>query len=977
MNTKLDNLTTQYRKFNANQVLTEGQLNEFIDYFEDQDRLSRTRLGGVGIVCGFKSAIVSGASNSGTGINITQGAGVTTDGDLITLREKQSENISIDLTSKDYTFYRNFVDTYKYPYFIKGSNQIALLELFTDKDHEALLNEGADSKSFYPISSIAKLDEKIMVLYLETYSNEESPCESADCDHNGAEQVSELRVLLADKADVDTTIVNNGNKIKDSIYNLHNGYEELYKGLKDLEVKRVILDADIVEHDDLMTKFKDAIESPSIISDLGVGFTAIAHAFNIDLDFSGPNLNDKLISVLNDNLDGHYQYRYDLLKDLVDTYNEIKGLILHLKSVCCPDINAFPKHLLLGPVGASLGLGDKTIFRHNFYNSPINTDADENKERLLLLANRFVQKINDFRSFTGPIKITPSNQNVTLGNKAVPFYYNVSSNLLKKWNFDRTQTGKETYNLSYHTGSLSTAGFVQNPLWYNIDDHDFFRIEGHLGMPYKIALQNINDLKATYGLAIDVVALVLKKGTTTGTVVTEASTLSINDLRVKLGNISRDVSNQAENTQVTLKSISDLDAQLKLLNEVEFTASASGVSLIKQKAKESDVISELLSDFLGRNSGLEHVSGVPNGGTFYLIYESESSNTVIADFATPYLCCSKKDPVFLVLPATAICQNDAQIPITIIPLDAEIKAFDGTTEITAITKIGGQNFFDPSLIGATHLEKQITFTVNDDPVDTKITVHAQPKNIVVTAGEVTYGTDTTNPDATVTYNVSVPTGLGVLSGIWNFGDGSPLTKIDPLPSGNSVVQHPYNLVPGQEDIFNPTLTVTNSNGCSTVFTVAPVKLVGQSTVACLSGMKIVIQYKEGKSPSHNCNEANFNLKGNGVTIVGVVPKTTSVAGNVFLSNTRQSNDALNYPAGEATTSPNRYNEIILSEEEAEEIAALSTDGFISFSLECALTSCHTGVAWTQIFLPGETTPIYNNFPTNNFLKINPCTGEVK
>ncbi len=57
MNTKLDNVTTQYRKFNDNQALTEGQLNEFIDYFEDQDRLSRTRLSGVGVVCGFSIGI--------------------------------------------------------------------------------------------------------------------------------------------------------------------------------------------------------------------------------------------------------------------------------------------------------------------------------------------------------------------------------------------------------------------------------------------------------------------------------------------------------------------------------------------------------------------------------------------------------------------------------------------------------------------------------------------------------------------------------------------------------------------------------------------------------------------------------------------------------------------------------------------------------------------------------------------------------
>lgn len=109
MNTKLDNVTTQYRKFNDNQALTEGQLNEFIDYFEDQDRLSRTRLSGVGVVCGFQSKYVEleilptlTEKTSRPGdmdleipldtIMITQGAGVTTDGDLITLVRQQAKN---------------------------------------------------------------------------------------------------------------------------------------------------------------------------------------------------------------------------------------------------------------------------------------------------------------------------------------------------------------------------------------------------------------------------------------------------------------------------------------------------------------------------------------------------------------------------------------------------------------------------------------------------------------------------------------------------------------------------------------------------------------------------------------------------------------------------------------------------------------------------------------------------------------------
>ena len=59
INTKLVDISTQYSKFNKNQVLTETQLNGFLDYFDDQDRLTRTSLSGVGIVCGFKVILQS------------------------------------------------------------------------------------------------------------------------------------------------------------------------------------------------------------------------------------------------------------------------------------------------------------------------------------------------------------------------------------------------------------------------------------------------------------------------------------------------------------------------------------------------------------------------------------------------------------------------------------------------------------------------------------------------------------------------------------------------------------------------------------------------------------------------------------------------------------------------------------------------------------------------------------------------------
>lgn len=978
MNTKLDNITTQYRKFNANQALTEGQLNEFIDYFEDQDRLSRTRLDGVGIVCGLETmlTVMSGRDlvtlpmdqrNQGfLYITVNQGAGVTTDGDLVTLRNRdyKSKESSIDLKTKNYKYFRAFTDGYRYPHFFKSNVQMPLLELFTEDEYDYKIDNGADSTTFFDVNLIPELENKIVILYLESYSNDESPCEDADCDNNGAEQVSELKVLLANRELVDEYILN-GEK-KDDIYNLHNSYEVLYNELKDIEAPRVILNTGITTELAVRAKFQGAIQSPTIVTDLSEGFKAIAETFGINMGLSGQTLESKLNQLLSTTPDD-YQYRYDLLKDLIDTYNEIRGLVLHLKSVCCPSISSFSKHLLLGPIGASLELGSQTPFRHDFYHSPINTNQDENRERLLQLASRFAQTIKDFQTFNGPVKIIPSYLNTVLGQRAVPFYYRSNSDLLKKWNFEKTKVGKETYNLSYHTGNLANVDFVQNPLLYNIDDNDFYRIEGHLRKPYTIALQNINDLKEKYGLAFDVIALVLQKSKTTGGIkplaVSEPSTISIKDLRQRLVSISSDVSNQVLDTKRTLQAISGLDNQLKLLNAVEFAAAQPLVSVVRQDPKENKVVSELLSEFLERKTGLEHLSGVERGGTFCLIYESEENNEVIADFSLPYLCCSKKDPVFLVLPATKLCQNDVKVPITILPLDGEVKAYVGTTQITAVTQSGGQNFFNPGLVSSQYFGQTITFSVNDDPVDSEMIVYAQP-NVTVTAGEPVYGEDPDVPEATVQFSIN-----GNVTGLTysiNFGDGKSASGA--VPAGGKI-SHTYSLVVGRKDTFRPIVTITNPNNCSKQHNLAPISLEGQSTVRCLSSMEVIVQYNERLGPcpgGHTCNSAKFNLMANGVNI-----------GLVSLNNVSETLEAGQARPNGETSGRNRINSFFITPQQAQTIVAanIPNDGFISFSLVCAAGSCHSGVAWTTLKLDGAV--IYNGCPTNNFLTINPCTGVIR
>ncbi|WP_404985499.1 Ig-like domain-containing protein [Chryseobacterium sp. M5] len=746
MNAKLNNITTQYRKFNPSQVLTEGQLNEFIDYFEDQDRLSRTRLSGVGVVCGFKSTFIDliaypemmmeKALESDTSLlhtlEIKQGVGVTTDGDLVTLRQKgaTSSEATIDFAAKNYKYYREYIDKYEYKHFRIDGQQIPLLELVTEEEYKAL---GTNTEGFKLLTDLSKaIYNKVIILYLESYSNEENPCQDADCDNAGAEQVSNLKVLLADSGSV-TNLIARGDA-KDTIYKAHNAYEELFNGLPKIEAKRVILDADVKTALDLKARFQKATDTAVKLSS---GFGLIADMFKVSVNLGGQTLINKLTSLFENTSPRleDYQYRYDLQKDLIDTYNEIKGLILHLDVDCCPSINSFPKHLLLGSVGAKLEVGDHNRLRHSFYNSPVTTNDDEHYERIIMLANRFVQKINGFQAYIGPIKITPSRLDVRLGDKAIPYYYNVNKPLLTQWNFEKTKTDRETYNLSYHTTNLAGDDFVQNPLNYNIDDNDFYRIEGHLGMPFETAYQNINDLKRQYGLAFDVIVLLLNKGEKSDVVekaiATEVKTVSIEGLRKQLMSISSDISREKTDSKSALLSLSKLDSQLKLLNKVDFARAADPtkeeVTIVKEDPRKEEITSELLSDFLERKSGLEHLAGVERGGAFVLICGSTTNNQVLADFSLPYLCCSKEKPNVppIALDDKASCMLGKTVVIPVLSND-----YDADNDILTVVKksnpshgtvvLNSDNTFTYTHDGSSNLSDSFTYCVNDGKADSNI-----------------------------------------------------------------------------------------------------------------------------------------------------------------------------------------------------------------------------------------------------------------
>ena len=153
-----------YRRFVADQVLTASQLNDVIDHFECQDRFTRICLNGVGIACGLEVKYSKNRS-----IEVTKGCAVTTDGDLI------------PFSGAKYTLVKTFDDVEaKYSRF----NGINLIELLTA--------EASDESNVKSLSTVANLDTMVVVLYLEYFCKEETPCTSTDCDTQGEGQSAKL-----------------------------------------------------------------------------------------------------------------------------------------------------------------------------------------------------------------------------------------------------------------------------------------------------------------------------------------------------------------------------------------------------------------------------------------------------------------------------------------------------------------------------------------------------------------------------------------------------------------------------------------------------------------------------------------------------------------------------------------------------------------------------------------------------------------
>ena len=680
---RLSTQVTSYTVFEENQVLTSQQLNQLTDYLDRQQRLTRARLIGIGILCGLELQILA------TEVKLGKGVALTSDGDLLEIAAPRS-----------FSQFRKFDDEKaQYPQFRPAGNLLPLFELV---EAEGVPLADFKAETGQELKSMAAL------LYLESYFYDPDLCTGSGCDNLGKEARNNPRVLLIDGAAA-------GQLLGDLLL-----LGRRYPLLPQVVPPRVILDPDkIGKFDQLVECYKAAIERLFKNTALKEALQKTWHPLIRPLlsglypqgDPTGNWLkiiNEWLEKVRNNPF--AIQYLYDFLLDLIRAYAEFKEALFAENLICVPPVELFPKHVLLG------GTEGQSDSRHAFYPSPQCSHQTGAVARVRFLHQRLDRMINLFRppASASDLRITPSRLCcANLGGRAIPYYYKADKDrpLSTDWSFELSQRGLQNGIYNYFAADLGGSDAAGAPLDYDLSDYDFFRIEGHLGAevdkvesrlkaliddknlpiqvlplqietgppPFRIRpLGPLRDLKVMHRLyrqdllmnlgnmrtftaklketveqaedlpAKDVQAdtLSYKAFVGDGTVELDqalnklSSGLKVNFNQFKVGAFEADYQDAVQKTAGINKGVrgvtyaSAFTPYETLLNDSKFKYLGWIEGILDKRRKRAEELS-VFASFLKEAPAMEHLGGVPKGGTFVLVYSAETKR-VVADFCLPY-----------------------------------------------------------------------------------------------------------------------------------------------------------------------------------------------------------------------------------------------------------------------------------------------------------------------------------------------------
>ena len=495
----MSNILSSYPVFEDNQVLTASQLNELSGYLDQQNRLTRVKLIGMGTACGLNVSYLAPneAPDNKDTIQISGGVGITSEGYLFTLGTCNS------------TKYRPYVLPIPY-------------DPFADIDLWELLPESTEPSTEVNELSAADtgfLDDKVVLLFMECVDVSLKSCLGKACDENGVQRQFNVRKLLVCECQLDIVL----SRLKLSCPD-DGQFPDKFQ-LQSISIPRPLFDPESQHSQDYFAfslNYGNLLASTAVIDNL---FARLNAAYDVyepilrSIYGSNPFLTTEMLQLqqnLNNFLTGAYtvtggftyfgmQYVYDLLKDVIKAYDEFKQVSFNLITTCCPNMNCFPKHLMLGEVIHSDDPCYRPTYRNYWTAAAIGEGQSDLLEETKTLHQRIVLMLEkfDFDRVNAPLnlitKVTPSDEKIAaLGKREIPWYFQIDQlgmypsigTLEGNWSpadkraCDNEQELRLVAYDNNNVGATSPSGPVSTPLHYDLDAYNYLRVGGHLGKPF-------------------------------------------------------------------------------------------------------------------------------------------------------------------------------------------------------------------------------------------------------------------------------------------------------------------------------------------------------------------------------------------------------------------------------------------------------------------------------------------------------------
>lgn len=540
---------TNFPVFEDNQVLTSSQLNDMRNYLDEQERLTRTNLIGIGVADGLEVSYIPRSTNRH--IDIACGTGVTSLGYLATLGACSLYSLRVYNLPSGST-YAPFVNT-------SGVQDVKLWELLTDNDTPGPLPAGAydlDKCILSPdpldltipsFGDPAFFNDKAVMLFIEIADIDNDSCLGRKCDENGISRTITLRKLLVSKSDLDIIKLRSENGAPDPM-------NEGKYGLSNFVMRRPLFDPDALNSRSYMDFSRNYVDAfhPVMLGDLIVELKETYTVYESILEpvyGTNPFLESQIglkiaawTSYLNGTQTGSappflgIQYFYDFVKDLVVAYDEFCEVAFEIATECCINMGRFERHLAIGELFPDSTCGP-TPYRQEFIFARVQEGQRQLVDKAIMLHKRMVMLMLSFEfdliSNPDPAIvlefITPSFEKRSfLTDRAIPYYYDADGtyqiiggssenpyySLSSNWNFDinrkcRTVSGVPQVQAYDHQSpnQFIDQGPIKTPLKYSLDAYNFLRIEGHLRWNYVDALAKIEQIKNDFDLPFNVIAL--------------------------------------------------------------------------------------------------------------------------------------------------------------------------------------------------------------------------------------------------------------------------------------------------------------------------------------------------------------------------------------------------------------------------------------------------------------------------------------